>query len=120
MDMEAEHKRFQSWIKSLGLMSMRKEGADEYISSNRQLDWTVWQAAIASRAPAAGQEGGCEMIAYVLIVLSAVGGGNTGHSYAISMQKFSDAKACQFASLQVRKMAQPYGIDAVCVPEASK
>ncbi len=59
------------------------------------------------------------MGAFILIVIASAGGGNTGHWTPVSMQRFADAKACQFASLQIVKRAV-FAVDVICVPEASK
>lgn len=62
------------------------------------------------------------MIAYILIVLSTAGCGTNctaGNWEMVTMQRFADAKACQFASLEIAKRARGQ-FRVVCVPEAIK
>lgn len=62
------------------------------------------------------------MIAYILIVISTAGCGTncTARNWAVvTMQRFADAKACQFASLELAKRAKGR-FEFVCVPEATK
>ncbi len=63
------------------------------------------------------------MVAYILIVVVlGCGGSNCGTAYPIvTMQRFDNAKACQFASVELNKINErPDRLRAVCVPESIK
>ena len=61
---------------------------------------------------------------WILIVAFAVstpiydGSAASRHSSAVTMQEFSDLKACQFASLEVQKLATAARV--VCIPKGTK
>ena len=58
---------------------------------------------------------------YILIVimLGSIGGTSGGQVPSISMQRFENAQACQFASTKIQKLS-PVKLGMVCVPEGSK
>jgi hypothetical protein len=63
------------------------------------------------------------MTAWILIMSWAVSAGQTDaaaypstyRSYAITTQEFDSLKACQFASIEAKKLAK--GLKMVCVPK---
>jgi len=62
------------------------------------------------------------MIGYILIVVGMAGCGTncTAPNWGVvSMQRFDDAKACQFASMELAKISRG-DLKFVCVPERLK
>lgn len=57
------------------------------------------------------------MIGYILIVVATACGNQVcGRTWpVVTMQRFNDAKACQFASKELAKISN--GVKFVCVPE---